>query len=249
MKPLFTDQFCAFPKADDVALATLVKRVLRPGCRIVEVGSWLGTGSTQTLLREISKVAGARLLCVDTWRGSRGVRRHEEMLRSYDVLATFRANTSSFSGLMDIMIADSVTSAQWLADASFDLVFLDADHRYSAVKNDIAAWRTKVRPGGILCGHDCERRPTQETIDFVRRSPDADTGPAHQFKFAEVHHGCVLAVHEAFNGTAQLMAETCGSSIWFTDDARKSTKAPHHKLDMASANYPHLQGGQRPNVW
>lgn len=37
---------------------------------------------------------------------------------------------------------------------SLDLVFLDGDHSYRAVKADIAAWRGFVRPGGILCGHD-----------------------------------------------------------------------------------------------
>jgi predicted O-methyltransferase YrrM len=35
-----------------------------------------------------------------------------------------------------------------------DLVFIDADHSYEAVKADIAAWRRFVKPGGILAGHD-----------------------------------------------------------------------------------------------
>lgn len=40
-------------------------------------------------------------------------------------------------------------------DKTFDVVFIDADHRYDAVINDIKAWEGKVRPGGILCGDDC----------------------------------------------------------------------------------------------
>ena len=35
-----------------------------------------------------------------------------------------------------------------------DLVFIDADHSYSAVKEDILTWEPKVRSGGILSGHD-----------------------------------------------------------------------------------------------
>ena len=35
-----------------------------------------------------------------------------------------------------------------------DIVFLDADHKYKSVKEDIEAWYPKVRKGGILSGHD-----------------------------------------------------------------------------------------------
>lgn len=36
----------------------------------------------------------------------------------------------------------------------FDLVFIDANHEYIHVKQDILSWLPKVRPGGILAGHD-----------------------------------------------------------------------------------------------
>ncbi len=36
----------------------------------------------------------------------------------------------------------------------FDLVFIDANHEYKHVKQDILSWLPKVRPGGILAGHD-----------------------------------------------------------------------------------------------
>jgi predicted O-methyltransferase YrrM len=36
----------------------------------------------------------------------------------------------------------------------FDLVFIDANHEYTHVKQDILSWLPKVRQGGILAGHD-----------------------------------------------------------------------------------------------
>lgn len=39
-------------------------------------------------------------------------------------------------------------------DFSLDFVFIDADHSYEGVKNDIEAWLPKVKNGGYLIGHD-----------------------------------------------------------------------------------------------
>lgn len=39
-------------------------------------------------------------------------------------------------------------------DEYFDWVYLDADHSYEAVINDIKNWLPKVKKGGILSGHD-----------------------------------------------------------------------------------------------
>lgn len=54
----------------------------------------------------------------------------------------------------------SVPMSQLIHDGTLDFVFIDAEHSYPAVKADIAAWGPKVRPGGIIAGHDyCERFP------------------------------------------------------------------------------------------
>jgi predicted O-methyltransferase YrrM len=44
-----------------------------------------------------------------------------------------------------------------------DLIFIDADHSYDSVCNDIGAWLKHVSPRGVLCGHDwCEHFPDVE---------------------------------------------------------------------------------------
>lgn len=40
------------------------------------------------------------------------------------------------------------------ADWELDFVFIDADHSYEGVRRDVENWRHKVKPGGLLCGHD-----------------------------------------------------------------------------------------------
>jgi len=39
-------------------------------------------------------------------------------------------------------------------DESLDFVFIDADHSYKMCLEDIRIWYSKVRRGGLVCGHD-----------------------------------------------------------------------------------------------
>ena len=48
----------------------------------------------------------------------------------------------------------SLDAAKTIEDGSLDLVFIDADHSYEGCRDDILAWRPKLRPGGWLSGHD-----------------------------------------------------------------------------------------------
>jgi predicted O-methyltransferase YrrM len=48
----------------------------------------------------------------------------------------------------------SLEAVNFFADNSFDFVFIDGDHTYEGVKADIAAWSPKLKPTGMLAGHD-----------------------------------------------------------------------------------------------
>ena len=59
----------------------------------------------------------------------------------------------------------SVEAAQDFPNDSLDFVFIDGDHRFQAVTNDIAEWTKKVRIGGIIAGHDFVRGASE--TDYV----------------------------------------------------------------------------------
>ncbi len=53
-----------------------------------------------------------------------------------------------------ILRKPSVEAAKDIPDGSLDFVFIDADHSYLGCKADIEAWAPKVKPGGLISGHD-----------------------------------------------------------------------------------------------
>lgn len=86
-------------------------------------------------------------------------------------------DATAFAGQRRSLIqAESFAAATGFADKSLDFVFIDADHSLDAVKMDIAAWGSKVRSGGWLCGHDYQGLPNvnwgvrQAVDDFTQSS-------------------------------------------------------------------------------
>lgn len=112
----------------------------------VEVGVWQGEMSRHLLrLRK-----DMRLHMVDDWacRADRTVRHMERAMgRAVDA-------TAFASDRRRIVRTTSRGAAGRTPDASLDFVFIDADHSYECVSADIEAWLPKVRPGGLLSGHD-----------------------------------------------------------------------------------------------
>jgi len=48
----------------------------------------------------------------------------------------------------------SMEAVKDFVDNSLDFVFIDANHHYKFVAEDIAEWSKKVKHGGIVSGHD-----------------------------------------------------------------------------------------------
>lgn len=61
-------------------------------------------------------------------------------------------------GRASIMKMTTREASTLLPDGTLDFVFIDADHSYQAVKDDIACWAPKVKAGGWVGGHDYNRK-------------------------------------------------------------------------------------------
>lgn len=50
-------------------------------------------------------------------------------------------------------------------DESIDFIFIDADHSYEGVKEDIQLWTPKVKTGSIIAGHDYDWSGVRKAVD------------------------------------------------------------------------------------
>ncbi len=120
---------------------------LPEGCTAVEVG--VASGRSAVYLAEaLSELCkGFLLRLVDDL--SYGGESQRQEIEGH--LAAVRPR---LSGSLQLQVGASVETAAQYADRSLDFVFIDGDHGYESVRDDIAAWLPKVKLGGLLAGHD-----------------------------------------------------------------------------------------------
>lgn len=196
--PISFDQLT---EADRVALRGLARHARL----VVDVGTFLG-GSAETMLDAMP--TDGELITVDTFEGTVGANTaavSTDRMKAYAV-----QRLSRFGSRVRIVQAASADLAHVFRPGAADLVFLDAAHDYENVKADIAAWLPALKPGGIMAGHDYDKRSafTLTEKDIMERSHldwDRESG---------VHCGVIRAVSESFGQIMQ--SDDLTSSVWWT---------------------------------
>ena len=55
---------------------------------------------------------------------------------------------------LEIIVDNSINASKQFDKESIDFVFIDGDHSYESVKNDIKYWEPIVKENGLIMGHD-----------------------------------------------------------------------------------------------
>lgn len=113
---------------------------------VVEIGCWKGR-STHALLSGCPGVVFA----VDHFHGSPSEAGLHKEAKNGDLYEKFCKNLSGMRNLI-VLRRDSLEAAKLFPPQSIDMVFIDGDHSYEAVKADFLAWSPVAKK--ILCGHD-----------------------------------------------------------------------------------------------
>ena len=133
------------------SLIALIQREIGKPRWVCEVGCWRGH-TTMALLR---KLTSTKILAVDPWdAGGDFSTEYVEPERIASIKEEFFKNVEPWHERLLLIQLPSIKAVETVRDRSLGVVFIDACHTYEHVREDVLAWLPKVRPGGLLCGHD-----------------------------------------------------------------------------------------------
>lgn len=129
-------------------LIELCRDWIRPDFVMAEIGCFAGVST------EIFALFAAKVYAVDPWEkaGEKGYGAVSEAMLK-DARQRFLAMAANYPHVHAHQ-GFSVEVAADFPDDSLDAVYLDGDHSDEAFCADARAWLPKLKPGGLLMGHD-----------------------------------------------------------------------------------------------
>ena len=150
----------------DVGRATLAALFNELGYK---EGAEIGTESGRYAEILCKANPGVKLYCIDAYEDYDGYRDYAgrgEYLAStqWKAMDRLQGHDAHF------IIERSMDALAYFDDASLDFVYIDANHEWPYVTQDIYYWHRKVRPGGIVAGHDYYRSTRKDSKCHVKHA-------------------------------------------------------------------------------
>jgi len=141
---------------------------------VAEIGIWQ-CRLTKCLLKECGDII-TNYWAVDPWKEIKDVNKdYERDMDRYVSMTEESWDNAYFKACklmryftqLHVIRADSIVASKIFPKDHFDLVFIDADHRYDFVLADIKAWTPLVKKGGLVTGHDykIQHKGTMRAVD------------------------------------------------------------------------------------
>ena len=130
----------------------------RPHKMGAEVGVFRGECTSQ-LLKKLPELE--KIYCVDLWEHYPDFTKILKPGGRYfnvdfdDIFNEYQREVEQpFRERVKTLKMKSQDAAKLISDNSLDFIFIDANHAYEYVKQDIQIWTPKLKKGGLLSGHD-----------------------------------------------------------------------------------------------
>ena len=192
-----------------IATVGLLRKSKSSKIRILEIGSWFGASTLSWAqgLEEYYNSFG-EINCVDAWKPFFEKENHkdkdyvsemEQLLEDDTVFNIFLHNISTIKSSIKINYFRQMSNKFFRNNNNegYDIIFIDADHTYEAVTQDIKNSLDLVLEGGIICGDDLNLQIKEVDIDHAKKNHNKDfiKDPKTGKNF---HPGVTLAVGEIF---------------------------------------------------
>lgn len=125
---------------------------------VVSIGEWHGR-SGRGIADNLPE--GGVMYAVDSWQGSSG---EPEMHSSAKLREGDHSHSWWWCNMHDLILKGKVIPVRMHSHnaaitlhtmgVKADMIFIDADHSYEGVRDDVMSWRKLMKDGGLWCGHD-----------------------------------------------------------------------------------------------
>tara|TARA_B100000767_G_scaffold206441_1_gene193362 strand:+ start:7012 stop:7857 length:846 start_codon:yes stop_codon:yes gene_type:complete len=176
---------------------------------IMEIGTWFGASALSWAqgLKEYSDSKGS-LTCVDAWKPFFDLNEHQDNSYVLEMEALLESdfaynvflhniNTLPKSIITQHFRGQSENILKFLKDSSYSVIFIDADHTYKYVKQDILNSMRLVENYGIICGDDLNMQMHSIDKNFAMENKNKDfvCDPKTNKNY---HPGVTVAIKEIF---------------------------------------------------
>ncbi len=153
----------------------------KDNCFFAEIGSYIGEGSVYISSKIKEQKKNIKVFCIDKWDAifvfpntnrycPEGIENiiynYKEGHRVYELFLRNMIYCNCIENIIPIRMS-SLDSADMFPDKYFDFIFLDGDHSYSMVKQDIISWGPKLKDNGILSGHDYHSSAVEKAVSEI----------------------------------------------------------------------------------
>jgi len=141
------------------------------GAKFVEIGAWKGKSAAFAGVEILNSGKDITYYAVDHFLGSEEHRNpvsphYDYASISGDLKAQYLVNIEPVKSVVKTLDMQSGEASKKFKKASVDFVYIDGSHEYVSVCSDIEFWLPKVKPGGMIAGHDYTTHETvREAVD------------------------------------------------------------------------------------
>jgi hypothetical protein len=139
-------------------LYDLIKNNFKEDFIICELGSFSGVSS------ELFALTCKKIFCIDAWMPYNDM---VDPILTKQGEANFDKMAQKYTNIVKIKGDSSIEHTNF-PNSFFDAVYIDANHAYISVKQDIQKWLPKIKNDGFICGHDYDFLPdVQKAVDEI----------------------------------------------------------------------------------
>ena len=129
------------------------------GSHFVEVGSWKGHSAAFMAVEIVNSGKKITFDMVDIMTETIPLQSPDDRVDIFLERHAMIKNNLSPVPWVRIVPKGSAEAAAMYKDGTLDFVYIDADHHYKNIVQDIKCWLPKVKQNGVIAGHDYYNYP------------------------------------------------------------------------------------------